>query len=197
LYFQAAEPVSFNLEHADRASRAAVKTRRHTLSNLRARQDDAYEPADPSKMLDCIEGLQTGVVFSLLAVEAFANHWIRNLPDDATIQISERDGPTRKEEMYRLELEEKLKFAAPLNEGVRNPAGFSPWSPFKSLRRLRNDLLHPKTDRANDADPYGRLVLGEGDAAVAVAVTLIEYMNPEFIRPQTLENLGLERPSFS
>lgn len=151
-------------------------------------------------MIDAIEALIVAVVFSLLAIEAFANHWISRLPDEAIAELP-KGKTVAKDGMNDLSLEYKLKYAAPLNEEVVNVAGTSVWHPFITLKRLRNDLVHlesiPLPAKVDDPDAYGQLVLGAGDNAVEVAVKLIEGMNPGFVQDQTLALLELDRPPAS
>lgn len=197
MYFHAVQPTALNLEFADRFRREGARLRASIMGNLVTRGDGALQPQNPGKMIDAIEGLIVGVVFSMLAIEAFANHWISRLPDDAIADLP-KGKKVNRGEMNDLSLEYKLKYAAPLNDEVDNAAGTSVWKPFVGLKRLRNDLVHlesvPMPERATNPDAYGQLVLGKGDDAVKVAVDLIERMNPGFVQDHTLELMRMSRP---
>lgn len=200
MYFHAAHPTLFNLAAAERARSRAEKQRRSILGNLKSRGDGSYQPADPGKMIDCIEGLEAGVLLSLLAIEAFANHWIARLPDDAVANVPSKKNPeVPKVGMDRLSLDDKLKHAMVLSDEITPAAGKAPWPAYLALRSLRNDLVHPKPSEApiepTKPSPYGRLILGDGDNSVRTAIELIEFMCPEFLSDEFLSEHDLEKPA--
>jgi hypothetical protein len=117
----------------------------------------------------------------------------------ATITLERRDGTERvigRDDMVReLGIVEKLDRAVPLLTGRSSAKGGKAWHRFVHLKRLRDDLVQVK-DRGYSPDPdqpfvYGRLILGEGDACVVEAASLIRELRPEFLPQHVLDALDI------
>jgi hypothetical protein len=103
--FHTPQPVAFGLVEAYRSVRRGVKGRSAVLGNLHRREGDGrFGAANPSRLLDSLGDLVSGVLFAFTAIESFANHSIDQLPEAATLTLKRSDGTERvvaKDDMVR------------------------------------------------------------------------------------------------
>jgi hypothetical protein len=198
LWFQAPQPVAFNLLEAKRFRDSGEAKRVEAMANLKERRkEDQVQPADTSLVLDALADLSAAVLFSFAAIEALANHTIDQL-EDGTTYVDNRGREQDKEGMVRwLAIEEKLRGpvllftkAAPLDKGRE------PWQSFKRLKDLRDDLVHAKR-RNYSTDPdhpavYGRLLQGDGSKCVEEAFALADELRPDFFPENVRQSLAAD-----
>jgi hypothetical protein len=197
LWFQAPQPVAFNLLEAKRFRDSGEANRVEAMGNLKERRKEGQvQPADTSLVLDALADLSAAVLFSIAAIEALANHTIDQL-DNGTTYTDSRGREQDKISMVRwLTIEEKLRGAVPLfTKAAPLDKGREPWQSFKRLKDLRDDLVHAK-ERSYSIDPdhpavYGRLLNGDGSKCVEEAFALASELRPDFFPDNVREALSL------
>jgi hypothetical protein len=197
LWFQAPQPVAFNILEARRFRNSGEANRVEAMGNLKDRRKEGQvQPADPTLVLDALADLSAAVLFSFAAIEALANHTIDQL-EDGTTYTDSRGREQDKAGMVRwLSIEEKLRGAVPLfTKAAPLDKGREPWQSFKRLKDLRDDLVHAK-ERNYSTDPdhpavYGRLLQGDGTKCVEEAFALANELRPDFFPENVIEALVL------
>jgi hypothetical protein len=103
-----------------------------------------------SKVFDYFEILIESIVFSVMCVETFCNH---SIPDDfyheenRLINSSNIWVAINKKNIERnISLEVKLHAILPKVFKCNSPKGLNQWKQFKEMIKLRNDLVHFKTN---------------------------------------------------
>lgn len=193
------QAVSFYLIEAKRHRDRAERVRRNVLKTLRQRADGVWASTNTPAVLDCLSGLITAVLFSFTAIEAMANGAIDSLPDGAQVTVERQGSPTdvpKAEMVRRLSLTEKLHLVVPRLTGRPSVKGTQSWEAYVKLMRLRNELVHVKTDFAYAGDaqnPSAPWLLLRGDASACVedVVALISALNPDWLTADTIKELGV------
>jgi hypothetical protein len=96
--------------------------------------------------------------------------------------------------MDRLAIGDKLTRTVPLLTGNESIKGTQAWQAFRRVNRLRNALVHVKSEAQNDPDmpgPFGKLMLGEGSRAPKDAASVIEALEPGSLPERVRPHLGL------
>jgi hypothetical protein len=100
---------------------------------------------------DYLEEIQKSIVFSYKAIESFCN---TSIPDDYTYEKETKKGTIevfKKEQIERwLPTSEKVSKILPMIFEVSPPKEASFWSDFKSLEKLRNEIIHSKTNNSSE-----------------------------------------------
>jgi hypothetical protein len=201
LYFHSPFVVTFYLLRAKALRDAAEPKRKVAITQTIRESDGTLSPRSPKPALDALEHLALAVILAAAAIEAHANDMISRLPNDAMIEIPERLGGRTvavmrdKAAMDRLPISDKLARVVPILHGRPSIKGTAPWQKYKRLFRLRNALVHPRREVLNDPlkpGVFGRLLLGEGSSAPEDAASVIEAIEPGWIRAPARGELGLE-----
>ena len=110
------------------------------------RSKDTAVDLDDEAAFGYFEQMFASVVFAYTALEAFAN---ASIPEDFTYTISKK----RCSEMYDrgqierfLNLNVKLGDVLPLVFGIKTPRGTAVWEPYIELQRLRDRIIHLKSE---------------------------------------------------
>lgn len=207
LWFQTPHIEPFYLIEAKKLRDEAEPKRLTSITNTVATPDGSLRPIDEAQAFDALRGLALAAILSAAAIEAYANDAIRRLPDDAMVEVPTRlTGETiiemrDKARMDWLPIADKLTRVVPLLTGRDSIKGTRAWQDFRRVNRLRNDLMHIKSEIRNDPDkpsPFGRLMLGEASTAPEDAAGVIEALEPGWIPERIRAELGLppkEAPS--
>jgi hypothetical protein len=188
LFFRNPQAVVFSLHEAARHRKGGEKLRQRVTTQVAKRQDGDWEPRDHAAAIDCISEMAAAVLFSFAALEAFANHTIDQLDEDAVVNVERRGSEVdiRRDDLVRtLSITEKLDRAVPALTGRASAKGSAEWRGFVELRRLRDGIVHIK-DRAYSSDPkdpavFGRLIRGDASTCDRDALALIDKLRPEFL----------------
>lgn len=188
------QPVAFNLLEAKRHRDRGVSKRRNIMGNLIARDDGSLGPANTHAALDCVSELSIAVLLAFTAIESLANHVIDMLPEDTVVTVRKGREVPKSELVVGIGIDEKLKRAVPLLDQGAAIAGTAVWERYRSLKFLRDELLHVK-ERGYDPDPdirtaYDRLMVGEGDGCVEDAQAVVEGAFPGFLPDHVLRALA-------
>lgn len=105
---------------------------------------------DLPRLYNYFESIQVAIVSMYTAIESFANICI---PNDFIYEKKNQKGI---KESYDKELieryiptSEKIDKILPIILECESPKGGKLWQDFKSLELLRNDIIHPKTNKRN------------------------------------------------
>lgn len=188
------QPVAFNLLQAKRNRDRGVRQRRRIMGNLARRADGTLEPLNSHAAIDCLADLVAAVLFAFTAIESLANHAIEMLPDDTVVAVRKDRKLAKDELITALGIDDKLKRVVPLLDAGAKVAGTAAWERYRSLKFLRDELLHVKA-RGYDPDPdvrtaYDRLLVGEGDGCVEDARVVVEGAFPGFLPENVLARLS-------
>jgi hypothetical protein len=97
-------------------------------------------------LYDYLEAIQTSLIFSYNAVEAFSNI---SIPNSFTYEKTNQKGVKEswnKENIERwMSTSDKLNEIIPLVLNCDKPNKFPFWSNFTILEKIRNNIIHPKT----------------------------------------------------
>lgn len=130
---------------ASRNAFERVKEKRPKLQEL-AKKNATIFGDDSSVFYDALEDLQICLIFSYKAIESLCNAMI---PDDYVYETEDSKGIVqryRKEQIERwLATSTKVKDILPAILSCPKPSDQSFWSDFKSLERLRNEVVHSKS----------------------------------------------------
>jgi hypothetical protein len=198
LAFQAPHVAPFYLLTAKALRDAAEPRRQAALTETLTTPDGQLRPSEPAASFDALEGLAIAVILSAAAIESHANDAIGRLDETASITVKRRgiEVVYERDSMVRqLGLDEKVGEAVPMLTGREPIKGRVPWEKYRSITRLRNDLVHPKREAQADPDnpgPFGRLLLCEGSTAPEDAASVIEALEPGWIPPHVRPLMGLE-----
>lgn len=121
---------------------------------LRNANQEFVQFRSSSDAINCIELLVTSVVSAYSAIESFANEWI---PEWYLYKKADKKASAirelSKEEMEReLQLGLKLHQVLPPNFRCLSPKGTKVWEQYIDLERVRNRLVHLKTDDRQSRD---------------------------------------------
>jgi hypothetical protein len=195
--FRAPVPSLLMIDFAiDRALRSRA-LRRAALRGLRLRPDGYREPEveHESRLLDAISEEAAAVVFSVMAVEAFANGSLSLADADARYR-PQAGGPEigRSRIEHEVPLLEKVEFVLPglIYQGPGVPAD-GVIDHLRRVTKVRNALIHPKrNDRYEDEEgresTLGQLLHGDL-VAPRVAADVLTHFVPDFLREQTLRKV--------
>ena len=109
-----------------------------------------FDGEELKELFDYFEHIQTSIIFSYTAVEAFSNAAIPN-----NFVIEEVNNKGVKETWNKRNIErwystsEKLTKILPNTLAIESPVKSSFWKDFKKLEELRNDIIHLKTTNKN------------------------------------------------
>lgn len=185
---------AFNLVEAKRFRDEAEPRRLALLDALVPRPEPGeFKPADAGEVLDVLSALAVAVTFSFMAVESLANEIIERLPEDATWP-GRRDEELDRAGMVRwLSIGDKLLKVIPRFTEVEAIArGEQTWQRFRSLKDLRDDLIHAKNRGAHtpgDTPAYGRLLAGEAATCVEDAFAVCDLIAPGYFPAHVREAL--------
>ena len=130
---------------ASRNAFIRVKDQRQRLLAL-AQAKGAIHGEEATHFYDALEDLQISVIFSYKAIESLCNAL---MPDDYVYEVEDTKGIIqryRKEQIERwVATSTKVKDILPAVIGCPKPSEQPFWSDFKSLERLRNELVHSKS----------------------------------------------------
>lgn len=140
-------------------------------------------PVNNSVMFDYFEQFVAHVVFSITALEAFANEAI---PSDYvhTVKRQGVEKQLRKADIERsVTLDEKLDRVLPKALGVTSPKGKKLWQRFQKLKTMRDRIIHLKTiDRsasnATQESVWGMMLRSHGEPFCAHAHAVIAHYAP-------------------
>jgi hypothetical protein len=200
LWFQSPHVVPFYLLTAKRLRDEGEPRRIAALTNTVTLPDQTLRPREPAASFDALEGLALAVILSACAIEAYANDAIRRLPEDAMVEIPMRIGGEtlavmrNKAAMDRLAIGDKLTRVVPQLTGNKSIKGTQAWQAFRRVNRLRNALVHARSEAQNDPQmpgPFGKLMLGEASHAPEDAASVIEALEPNWLPKQVRPHLGL------
>lgn len=133
--------------------------------------DESIFNDEVSLAYDYLEEIQKAVIFSYKAIESFCNEAI---PDD---YIYKKKNPKGIEEHYGKEqierwisTSEKVSEILPAIFDNESPKGEKFWSSFKNLERLRNEIIHSKSNASSDilAELFSNAVNGYLDSSLSV-----------------------------
>ena len=154
-------------------------------------------PDEHEALFDFFQEFSAEVIFSFTALEAFANEMIpTNFTYDwtngkkATITLS------ASEIERQVSLDEKLKVVLPRAHGISSPAGTKPWEQFKSLKRVRDRLVHLKSIDRKSSGPEHQTIWGlmisekDGDFASAAYSVISAY--PSLVKDRRWHRLAGE-----
>lgn len=178
----------FNLIEARKHQVRAKRLRYEVLDGLQMRDREHASVSEMDVLFDFFSAASNAVLMSFVAVEGVANALIDNLPATTEVSVDRKDGPVVIEKIdmiRRLAIAEKLDLIPPLASGQISPKGTAVWERFVHLRRLRDDLVHIKgfgyVGEPTDPQIYGRLLRGDGNAAVQDAARLIDSIAPDWL----------------
>ena len=128
-------------------SRALADDMRSTIKESADRAGEyLIEKEDIVNAYDFLEEIQKAIVFAYKAVESFCN---ASIPDNYVYTKKTNKGTTEsfgKNEIERwINTSEKLTSILPDCLDIKNPNAEKFWSGFKSLEKLRNDIVHSKS----------------------------------------------------
>lgn len=130
---------------ASRNAFIRVKNKRQELLRI-AQAKGAVHGEDVTPFYDALEDLQICLIFSYKAIESLCNALI---PDDYVYETTDNKGIIQrypKEQIERwVSTSTKVKDILPEIIGCPKPSEQLFWSDFKSLERLRNELVHSKS----------------------------------------------------
>jgi hypothetical protein len=140
-------------------------------------------PDSQGPLFDYLEACIAHIIFSFSAIEAFANETI---PDDHKHEL-ERDGKmeilAKAEIERRVGLDEKLHTILPAALSMPSPKGTATWERYRVLKKLRDRLVHLKSEDRRKSGPeeetvWGILLRMHGRAWCDDAHTVIGYFEP-------------------
>lgn len=129
-----------------RAFREARRLRDEASIDSTIKKDITFSTA--SNAIDFLSALMESVILAVVAIEAFANE---SIPDDFVYE-GKHHSDTNLEAKFEhsieryVSLDEKLAEVLPQALGCTSPKGKTAWSDYVELRRLRDRLVHMKTD---------------------------------------------------
>ncbi len=165
------------------ANRAFLQVRTVDPRTLFDAHEQGIWPDSQGPLFDYLESCVAHVVFSFTAIEAFANEAI---PESFvyTVQRDEGTATLSKADIERrIGLDEKLDTILPSVLSVPSPKGTRPWEKYRTLKKLRDRLVHLKAvDRRasgpEDETVWGALLKSHGRAWCNDAHAVIGYFEP-------------------
>lgn len=160
------------------------------------KQNDKFV-SDVSGFFDILEKRIGSIVFAYTALEVFANEQI---PNDFIYKWKRKDDKCEevysKEQIERwIELNEKLSMILPDIFKVKIKKGAKAWSNFKSLKKIRDDLIHIKSKDlisvgVKDSSIWNKIAIKELPNYALVSKSLIKSFYPkEKNQPRWLKKL--------
>jgi hypothetical protein len=108
--------------------------------NLRAESNTSILASQQTgELYNVFENVISSIIFSCMALEAFCNQLI---PDD----FIDSYGRNKKEIEKKTELITKIKYLIPNIYEIPSPSQLSEWASIIELNKLRNELVHLKSD---------------------------------------------------
>lgn len=131
---------------------------------------------DASVFYDVLEDLQISVIFSYKAIESLCNALI---PESYVYEIEDARGIVqryRKDQIERwVATSTKVKDILPEVIGCPKPSEQGFWSDFKSIEKLRNELVHSKSK--SSADVLSELFSSKIPRYLSSTIDLIEFFH--------------------
>ena len=120
-------------------------------------------PDDHKLLFDFFELMISQIIFSFLAVEAFANI---SIPKDYTHRAKRSDKKFieeyDKDQTERfVNLEAKLDKILPKIFDVKSPIGTKDWDNFQNIKKLRDRLIHLKSSDTSASGPEIKTIWGD------------------------------------
>lgn len=195
LLHQAPLPHAFYLVTAKELRDRGEAERLRVLDSLETERSEFGDVAVPHELggatMDGLGRLGAAVILSVAAIEAYVNEVAESLDDDAVVTVERQGAPVvieRSEIVRKLQIGEKLDLVVPLATNRPSIKDQAVWAKFKSLRQLRDEVVHTKEggrpkDGEEPQDPsqpgiFGRLLLGEGSRCVEDAAAVIIACEP-------------------
>lgn len=165
------------------AHRAYAEIRELKPQELFYKWQNTRVPVNNSELFDYFEKFASHVVFSLTALEAFANEMI---PDAYEYQAKKKGAAVvlKKPEIERtLTLEEKLNLVLPKALGVPTPSGKRVWEQFKKLKGMRDRIIHLKAIDRSASGPevlslWGIMLRAHGEPFCDYAHAMMGHFFP-------------------
>ena len=147
----------------------SIANKAHPLSSnaddadLFKNTDQGLRANDHTPLFDVFEAKIMNIVFSFTALESFANI---SIPDNFKFMHIDRKGgpaiPFDKEMIERnLSLDVKLDKILPTIFKVKTPKGTALWQKYKTLKKLRDRLIHLKSQDTKSGGPESKTIWGE------------------------------------
>lgn len=117
--------------------------------------DNTIYPKEESDLFDLLQERIESIIFAYTALEAFANE---SLPDNAVF-TNERENKRctetyNKDQIERfISLDEKISTIIPQYFGVESPKGKKIWQRYLALKKLRDRLIHLKSNDRKSISP--------------------------------------------
>ena len=138
--------ISLSLNISKKARENSTRLRTELTHKLDSVGESLFND-EASLAYDFLEETQKAIIFSYKAIESFCNEAI---PDDYIYRKTNSRGIEehyRKEQIERwITTSEKVSEILPSVFNCASPKGEKFWSNFKNLERLRNDIIHSKSN---------------------------------------------------
>jgi hypothetical protein len=144
---------------------------------------------------DFIENIYTAIIFSYKSVESFCN---ASIPEDYTYEIVNNKGVIeiyKKKEIERwIKTSVKITKILPKVYACKNPNTMSFWPHFKELEKLRNEIVHSKSE--STVDVFLKLISKEIELYLFSSMRILEYFihenpNNEYL-PMGLGSMAIQ-----
>ncbi len=117
-------------------------------------------PENHRLLFDFFETVMAEVIFSFTAIEAFANESIPPSFVYSWKNAKEVKQLARPDIERLVQLDEKLKRVLPEAYGIKSPAGTKIWQEFKTLKAVRDRLVHMKSVDRRASGPEHQTIWG-------------------------------------
>jgi hypothetical protein len=117
-------------------------------------------PENHKLLFDFFESLIAEVIFSFTAIEAFANESIPTNFVYSWKNAKEVKQLARPDIERYVQLDEKLKRVLPQAHSIRSPSGTKIWQEFKTLKAVRDRLVHMKSIDRRASGPEHQTIWG-------------------------------------
>lgn len=121
--------------------------------DVKNKKDIEIKNEDIKRLYNYLEHIQTSIIAIYTAIESFANIAI---PNDYTHTFKNNKGITESYDKTAIErwlkTSEKLTELLPKILNSSSPKELKNWSLFKELESIRNDIIHQKTEKAENSN---------------------------------------------
>lgn len=151
--------------------------------NVNYQIDISYDDKQTIKMYDYIEKMMTAIIMSFTAVETLANALI---PNDYIFVEKVKGGTASYDKSYierNKSTIDKLKEIIPKALKIPSPATYDCWVDFCKLARLRNDVIHLKSDALTNAELDKNIIF----RLLSTEISLVVLSGRGIIKNLTLE----------
>ena len=118
-------------------------------------------PEDHTSVFDFFQEFSAEVLFSFSAIEAFANEVIpKGYIYESTNSKKEKINLIKAEIERQVPLDEKLKRVIPLAFSIKSPIGTKSWQKYTDLKKIRDRLVHLKSEDRKPSGPEHQTIWG-------------------------------------